>query len=225
MKFNEFVNRMKNQGGIDKDGMYGKQCMDLFNYYCVQVLGMQDGKTGATCAKKILNNSYVMQNVTRINNTPSFVPQKGDIAVWTSGNYGHVAICLGKGDVNSFRSLDQNWKAQQLTEENHNYTYLAPIVFLRPKNQSNIVEPVQNNSGRITQNGTFTASVNNLNVRRSPSLNGQVVAQYNKGESVKYDSYIDSEGYRWVSYIGKSGNRNYIARRKLDNSQVFGTCR
>ena len=153
------------------------------------------------------------------------MPKRGDIAVWTGGNYGHVAICLGSGDVNSFRSLDQNWKAQQLTEENHNYTYLAPIVFLSPKNQSNIVEPVQNNSGRIAQNGTFTANVNNLNVRRSPSLNGQVVAQYNKGESVKYDSYIDNEGYRWISYVGKSGNRNYIARRKLDNSQVFGTCR
>ena len=44
---------------------------------------------------------------------------------------------------------------------------------------------MQNNSGRIAQNGIFTSSVNNLNVRRSPSLNGQVVAQYNKGESVK----------------------------------------
>lgn len=224
MKFNEFVNKMKAQGGIDKDGMYGKQCMDLYNYYCVHVLGLI-GNTGAPCAKQILNNSYIMQNVTRINNTPSFVPQKGDIAVWTGGTYGHVAICLGVGDVNSFRSLDQNWKAQQLTEENHNYTYLAPLVFLRPKNQSNIVEPVQNNSGRIAQNGTFTASVNNLNVRRSPSLSGQVVAQYDKGESVKYDSYIDNEGYRWISYVGKSGNRNYIARRKLDNSQVFGTCK
>ena len=64
-----------------------------------------------------------------------------------------------------------------------------------------------------------------MNVRRSPSLSGQVVAQYDKGESVKYDSYIDNEGYRWISYVGKSGNRNYIARRKLDNSQVFGTCK
>ena len=142
MKFNEFVNKMKAQGGIDKDGAYGKQCMDLYNYYCIQVLGLQDGKTGASCAKQILNNSYVLQNVTRINNTPSFVPQKGDIAVWTGGTYGHVAICLGVGDVNTFRSLEQNWQAQKLTEENHNYTYLAPLVFLRPKNQKNIIENV-----------------------------------------------------------------------------------
>ena len=91
---------------------------------------------------------------------------------------------------------------------------------LRPKNQENIKE-----EERIAQIGSFTSSVNNLNVRRSPSLSGQVVAQYNKGESVKYVSYIDSEGYRWISYIGKSGNRNYVARRKLDNSEIFGTCK
>ncbi len=219
MKFNEFINHVKIICGIDTDGVYGKQCMDLYNYYCKQVLGLS-GNTGAPCAKQILNNSYVMQNVERINNYPEFVPQKGDIAVWTGGTYGHVAICLGVGDVNTFKTIDQNWVAQKLTEETHNYTYMSPIVFLRPKNQENIKE-----GERIAQIGSFTSSVNNLNVRRSPSLSGQIVAQYNKGESVKYDSYIDSEGYRWISYIGKSGNRNYVARRKLDNSEIFGTCK
>ena len=193
--------------------------MDLYNYYCKKVLGLS-GNTGAQCVKQILNNSYVMQNFERINNYPEFVPQKGDIAVWTGGTYGHVAICLGVGDVNTFKTIDQNWVAQKLTEETHNYTYMSPIVFLRPKNQENIKE-----GERIAQIGTFTSSVDNLNVRRSPSLSGQVVAQYNKGESVKYDSYIDSEGYRWISYIGKSGNRNYVARKKLDNSEIFGTCK
>ena len=220
MKFNDFVNHVKSAGGVDTDGAYGKQCMDLYNYYCNNVLGLKN--VGADCAKNILKNANIMNNVTRINNTPNFVPQRGDIAVWTGGTYGHVAICLGAGDVNSFKSLDQNWVAQKLTEETHNYTYLAPLVFLRPKNQENIKEESEN---RIAQNGTFTASVNNLNVRRSPSLSGQVVAQYNKGENVKYDSYIDNEGYRWISYVGKSGNRNYVARRKLDNSQIFGTCK
>ena len=55
-----------------------------------------------------------MQNFERINNYPEFVPQKGDIAVWTGGTYGHVAICLGVGDVNTFKTIDQNWIAQKL---------------------------------------------------------------------------------------------------------------
>ena len=44
MKFNEFVNKMIVQGGIDKDGRYGKQCVDLYNYYMVNVVGLEDGK-------------------------------------------------------------------------------------------------------------------------------------------------------------------------------------
>lgn len=161
MKFSEFINHVKSIGGIDTDGCYGKQCMDLYNYYCKQVLEL-NGNTGASYAKLILNNKYVMENVERINNYPEFVPQKGDIAVWTSGDYGHVAICLGEGDVNKFKTIDQNWKAQQLTEEWHDYLYLAPLVFLRPKNQKNIIE-------NTTFNVRVTADV--LNVRTGAGTN------------------------------------------------------
>ena len=142
MKFNSFINDVKNKGGVDTDGYYGKQCMDLYNYYCRNVLGLT-GNTGADCAKNIIKNNYVMGQVERINNYPAFIPQKGDIAVWTGGTYGHVAICLGQADVNTFKTLDQNWVSQKLTEENHNYTYLAPLVFLRPKNQSNIIDEIK----------------------------------------------------------------------------------
>lgn len=138
MKFNEFLNKVKNMGGIDTDGYYGKQCMDLYNYYCNNVLGLQN--VGASCAKEILNNRNIMDNVERIDNYLEFVPQKGDIAVGDVGGYGHVCICLGEGNTTYFKSLDQNWKPQQLTEEKHNYLDMGKLVFLRPKNQTNIQE-------------------------------------------------------------------------------------
>lgn len=138
MKFNEFINDVKSKGGVDTDGYYGKQCMDLYNYYCNNVLGLQN--VGASCAKEILNNPNIMNNVERIDNYLEFVPQKGDIAVGDVGGYGHVCICLGEGDTTYFKSLDQNWKPQQLTEEKHNYLDMGKLVFLRPKNQKNIIE-------------------------------------------------------------------------------------
>lgn len=138
MKFSEFINDVKSKGGVDTDGYYGKQCMDLYNYYCNNVLGLQN--VGASCAKEILNNRNIMDNVERIGNYPEFVPQKGDIAVGDIGGYGHVCICLGEGDKTYFKSLDQNWKPQQLTEEKHNYLDMGKLVFLRPKNQENIIE-------------------------------------------------------------------------------------
>lgn len=138
MKFNEFIEYVKKNNGVDTDGYYGKQCMDLWNFYAVNVLNLTKGLTGANIAKNILKNNYVMKNMLRINNTPDFVPQKGDVAVWCGGEYGHIAICLGLGDKTYFMSIDQNWVRQKLTEEKHNYTYLAPLVFLRPLNRTNI---------------------------------------------------------------------------------------
>ena len=167
MKFSEFINYVKSVGGVDTDGYYGKQCMDLWNFYATNVLELKEGLTGANIAKNILKNNYVMKNVTKINNTPTFVPQKGDVAVWCGGEYGHIAICLGEGNVNFFKTIDQNWKSQQLTEESHNYIYLAPLIFLRPLNQSNINE----NTNEV-YNVEITAEV--LNVREGAGTNYRI---------------------------------------------------
>lgn len=186
MKFREFIKKVKAMGGIDKDGYYGKQCVDLYNYYMVNVIGLEDGKTGADCAKNILNNTYVMANVERINNYLEFTPQKGDIAVWTGSQYGHVAICLGVNDgINTFKSLDQNWVSQKLTEEWHNYTYMSPIVFLRPKNQSNIIE-------NTSFNVRVTADV--LNVRTGPGTN-YPIKKYNELTQNAKEQVMSKVGY------------------------------
>ena len=186
MKFSEFINKIKSMGGIDKDGRYGKQCVDLYNYYMVNVVGLEDGKTGADCAKNILNNTYVMQNVERINNYLEFTPQKGDIAVWTGSQYGHVAICLGINDgIETFKSLDQNWVPNTLTEEWHNYTYMSPIVFLRPKNQSNIIE-------NTIFNVRVTADV--LNVRTGPGTN-YPIKKYNELTQNAKEQVMSKVGY------------------------------
>jgi len=138
MHIDNWIKEVKAKGGVDRDGHYGKQCMDLYNDYCDRVLGLK-GNTGADYAKLILNNSYILKHCKKIKNYLDFVPQKGDIAVWTGGQYGHVAIVRdNKSDINILRTIDQNWVSQKLTEENHNYIYMAPLYFLRPLDQSNI---------------------------------------------------------------------------------------
>ena len=165
MTFDNWIKDVKKKGGVDRDGAYGKQCMDLYNDYCDRVLGLT-GQTGVSCAKYILNNKYVMNNVKRINNTPSFVPQKGDICVWNSGTYGHVAICYGNGDTLKFKTIDQNWQPLKLTDVWHNYTYMAPLVFLRPKNQENI-NPKPKYKFKVGKNYTLQA---NLKVRAGAGI-------------------------------------------------------
>jgi len=200
MKFNEFIETVKKLGGVDTDGYYGKQCMDLYNYYCKHVLDLK-GNTGSDYAKNILNNRYVMENVKRIDNYSSFIPAKGDIAVWNGGAMGHVAICLGEGDTNKFKSIDQNWKPQLLTIENHNYYYNAPLVFLRPKNQSNIIED-------------FTVRVDKAvaNVRSDPSSASALAGSQKlyKGDKFISTGTVIGENVNGNNVWYKSKKGNYV---------------
>lgn len=78
----------------------------------------------------------------------------------------------------------------------------------------------------IEQNWHFTVGIDALNVKRSPSLSGEVVAVYGNGEVINYDSYCIAEGDVWISYIGASGIRNYVANGEhIDgvNNCIFGS--
>lgn len=60
--------------------------------------------------------------------------------------------------------------------------------------------------------GTYRCTVPYLRVRRSPSLSGTEVAHYTTGDPVDLEGYWwSSDGYIWGTYIGGSGNRNYVA--------------
>ena len=50
------------------------------------------------------------------------------------------------------------------------------------------------------------------NIRNAPSTSATIVGTYAPGESFNYDSYIDTNGYRWYSYISYSGQRRYVAK-------------
>ncbi|MFR1137785.1 MAG: N-acetylmuramoyl-L-alanine amidase [Anaerococcus vaginalis] len=53
------------------------------------------------------------------------------------------------------------------------------------------------------------------NVRSAPNTRAEIVATYGVGQSIKYDQVWEGDGYRWISYIGGSGKRRYVAFRKL----------
>lgn len=53
------------------------------------------------------------------------------------------------------------------------------------------------------------------NVRSAPNTRAEIVATYGVGQSIKYDSVYECDGYRWISYIGGSGKRRYAACRRL----------
>jgi predicted nucleic acid-binding Zn-ribbon protein len=128
MTLQEFIDKY-NGKSIDWDLAYGGQCVDLFRQYCHEVLGISQPKSVTGAADFWSNydtDSVLNQNFTKIANSTEFVPQAGDVGIWNrraGGGYGHIAVCTGKGDTNSFESFDQNWSRVSFCElVNHNYT-------------------------------------------------------------------------------------------------------
>ena len=52
----------------------------------------------------VLSNKFGWQSFTTGQNTP----QRGDILVWTSGQYGHVAVLLGKNNDGSYKIAESS---------------------------------------------------------------------------------------------------------------------
>lgn len=118
MTYQQFVDKYNNKG-IDFDGYYGYQCMDLAHQYAVEVVGKDFAP--APAAKDVWKQD--IEGYDKIPNTPDGVPQKGDIIIWGVGvgPYGHIAV-FDHGDANSFTSFDQNWPLNSLCHfQQHNY--------------------------------------------------------------------------------------------------------
>lgn len=121
----------------DFDSAYGGQCVDLFRFYCKEVLSIPQPK-GVVGAADFWGNydtdPVLHTHFTKISNSPTAVPLPGDVVLWTrraGGGFGHVAIFL-EGDFNSFVSFDQNWPTLSVcTKTRHNYTNVYG--WLRPK--------------------------------------------------------------------------------------------
>lgn len=63
---------------------------------------------------------------------------------------------------------------------------------------------------RVSASGSYRVKYT-TNIRNAPSTSAGIVGTYAAGETFNYDSYIDTNGYRWYSYISYSGHRRYVA--------------
>lgn len=144
---------------IDFDGVYQAQCMDLTVDY---MWWATDGKYrmmgNAIDAINTRANKY--GNYATIHkNTINFLPQVGDIAVWTQApahpTYGHIGIVYGDINLNTCTMLDQNWdgdpsKPAKLRTDN--YRGVTHFVRINFKDEPTPTKP----SASTTASGTHT---------------------------------------------------------------------
>ncbi len=190
---------------IDYDGVSGVQCVDLVKHYIKNVLGVTPQSIGNAIEyyNKRKTSSYLTSNFTWKDNTASFIPAKGDIAVFGYGECGHISVCDGDGTTSYFYSYDQNWNGKAMKRVKHKYTAHKFLGVLRPKDQSNIV----------TEKTMYVKTDSKpLNVRKTASTGAKSLAQLPKGTKVVVTetsgswSKISSPAAGWVSsaYLSSS---------------------
>lgn len=149
----EFINKWLGKPA-DYDGVWDGQCVDLYRFYCKEVLGIPQSVPVGGAAE--IWDTASTEYFDFILNDPYAVPQRGDIIIWdrnVGDGFGHVAVYL-EGNVNSFISLDQNWPTlSEVTKTKHNYNHV--IGWLRPKNvySSNLAECLKQHTKLVEEAG------------------------------------------------------------------------
>ena len=220
--------------GADADGSYGTQCVDLPNSISINFFGKALWGNAIDLLNSAAGLGYeVVYDAIGVN------PRAGAIFVmdttYLCGHpYGHTGIVIEDSDGVTMKTIEQN------IDGNADSLYVGGPARYHTRNFDGIVgwfyfptddtsvtfeqpepsEPLTiESNGFNPETGTFTVEVSALNVRTEAGLGAEIVAVYSTGQEINYDGWIDNDGYIWITYIGGSGNRRYVAVGKSENGQ------
>lgn len=75
-------------------------------------------------------------------------------------------------------------------------------------------KPASNNAKLIKNEDAYFLATNNIKVRNAPSVKAKHTGTLKKGESIRYYKVYEGNGYRWLQYVGNSGNKLYLPYRE-----------
>ncbi len=194
--------------GIDYDGAYGVQCVDLAKSYLKTVFGISPGSWGnAHCYYDNFNSiSALKSNFTRIAYTSGSKPQKGDIVVWStklsSSGCGHIAIASGTGTTSYFYSYDQNWTGNHDVCTKIKHTYSCVLGYLRPKDQTKVVDSTTTSTSTTSSSSSSSSP---FSTGKNYTLTTNVKVRSGAGTSYSQVAYSKLTDYAKKHAVGKSG--------------------
>ena len=107
MNFQQFLEKYNGRNNVGNTPDNIGQCTGLVNVWIVDWLK----KSFIWGHAFDWVNNYNPNDFEFILNTPDYIPQVGDIIVWSkayNGKYGHVGIATGTGDLDTFEAFEQN---------------------------------------------------------------------------------------------------------------------
>ena len=231
-----------------RTGVDGSADCSGFVYQCLRKAGGTN--FGYVPSTETLHEYFKKNGFKLISENKEWPMKRGDIVIWGKKGYsagagGHVGICLN--NVNWIECTA--WRNLGVTVQDHDarwamnggpyfYVYRQDTSAVEPPKPSEkpkpkppvqkpkppVQKPKPTEPKRVPQKAKFTAH-EAVRIRYNPDTNkGYSGQNLQEGDTVHYDSYIDSDGWRWVSYIGYSGKRCYVAVRRLRDNYRTGKC-
>ena len=229
--------RIANLGiGVDQDGAYGTQCVDLPNYLSVLFFG----KALWGNAIDLLNSAAALGYTVEYNDAGNLdsKPRAGAVFVMDTtyiyGHpFGHTGVVTRDSDGYTMKTIEQN------IDGNADSLYVGGPARYNERDFNGIVGwfyfPTDDTAaGEVKLNTdlqslptvrVYTVGVDKLNIRNAPSTDAEIVGTYEAGEEFNYMEFCYTEGYEWLSYISNSGVRRYVASMNLETGETFGTWR
>lgn len=219
---NDFVTYVEGLVGqsIDTDGVFNAQCVDLITHVQKKFWNFWGQGNAVDFASNKMPNNWQRGTVAQIG------VKSGDVLVWQwspDDEFGHIGICVAFGNGIA-KSVEQNVDGTFGGPARYRERGLEHcIAVLRPNFDDEANAPKQAVHKEYTEYGTMTVTVDAINVRRAPNTDEPPVATYTKGMTIHYDYVIiDVDGFVWISYIGGSGKRNYVATGVTRNGTRYG---
>lgn len=220
-----FAENLANAGvGTDADGAWGTQCVDLPNSISINFFG----KALWGNAIDLLNSAASLGYEVEYNQEGNLDSKPRASAVFVMNTiyiyghpYGHTGVVIEDSDGYTMQTIEQN------IDGNADSLYIGGPARYNTRNFDGVVgwfyfptddtgyQPtptVPSGDGSIhEETGTFIVEVSALDVRSAAGLDAEIVAVYTAGQEINYDGWCDVDGYIWITYIGGSGNRRYVA--------------
>ena len=207
--------------GLDYDGAYGNQCVDLICYYYKYLGQTSPGGNAIDYTSNKLPSGW-----SRIQGAQ---PQKGDILVYSGGEFGHVAIY-----ANDYESYHQNFNKHKYIEKityKYNQMGIQYWGIIRPDFETDVYAPENptiqksqiwydlKDTIKIYMHADYARGYYISVFKDGQKIIGQSVDsgeftmlanQYGEGEYSAYCSCVNSKGAvdsSWINFnvVGKAG--------------------
>ena len=217
-----FIDKANSGDGVDNDGAYRFQCADVPCYGIRNWYGISLWGNAIDLLESAENQGLQVVYGAQYPKAGWFFVK--NFVAGDGVNYGHTGLVYEDSDGDTIKTIEQNidgnWDYLEVGGPcRYNERSVDSIVgYIVPPDDEEEDEASVIPSEFEEEDGTFTVGDDAINVRRSPDTSGEVVAVYEPGETVHYDSKGSANGYRWISFIGASGNRNYMAIGQTDEA-------